>query len=89
MADLLDSLNSVVSTGADAYSKILAAESGNDAEAQYYKGMNDALIYADKNQQSKDTISLGDLSISTSSLLWIVGGTLGLLAIGLGIKKLI
>lgn len=88
-SDLWDGLNKAVSTGVDAYTKIVAAESGNEAEAQYYKGMNDALIYADKNQQSRDTITVGDLSISTSSLLWIVGGTLGLLAIGLGIKKMI
>lgn len=88
MADWLDSLNSVVSTGADAYSKILAAGSGSDAEAQYYKGMNDALVYADRNQAAKDTVTIGDLSISTSSILWVIGGTLGLLAIGLGIKKL-
>ena len=88
MADWLDSLNNVVSTGADAYAKILAAESGSDAEAQYYKGMNDALVYADKNQAAKDTITVGSLSVSTSSILWVIGGTLGLLAIGLGIKKL-
>lgn len=89
LSDLWEGLNQTVATGADAYSKILAAESGNKAEAEYYKGMNDALVYADKNQQDKDTITLGNLSISTSSILWIVGGTLGLLAIGLGLKKLV
>lgn len=88
-SDILDGLTKTVNTGVDAYSKIVAAESDSNAEAQYYKGMNDALIYADKNQQDKDIITVGDLSISTSSILWIVGGTLGLLAIGLGIKKLI
>lgn len=88
-SDLWDGLNKAVNTGVDAYTKIVTAESGNNAEAQYYKGMNDALVYADKNQQDKDTITVGDLSISTSSLLWVIGGTLGLLTIGLVVKKLI
>jgi len=88
-SDVWDGLNKAVNTGVDAYTKILTAESGSEAEAQYYKGMNDALIYSAKDQQAQDTITLGSLSISTSSILWIIGGTLGLLAIGIGIKKLI
>ena len=89
MAEWFDGLNQTLSTGADAYAKILAAESSSDAEAKYYKGMTDALVYADQNQTGKDTITVGDLSISTSSLLWVIGGTLGLLAIGIAVKKLI
>lgn len=89
MADWVDALNQTVNTAANAYATIAAAESGGEAEAKYYQGMNDALIYADKSNKDKSTVTLGNLSISTSSILWIVGGTLGLLAIGLGIKKLI
>lgn len=88
-SDLWDGLNQAVNTGVDAYTKIAQAESGSKAEAEYYKGMNDALVYSAKNQADKDVITLGDMQISTSSILWIIGGTLGLLAIGIGIKKLI
>lgn len=89
MAEWIDALNSTVSTAADAYAKIAAAESGGEAEAQYYKGMNDALVYANKTADEKGIVTLGNLSISTSSILWIIGGTLGLLAIGIGVKKLV
>lgn len=88
-SDLWDGLNQTAGTAVDAYVKILGAKSDSKSDAQYYKGMNDALVYAQNQKNDRDIIQLGDLSISTSSLLWIIGGTLGLLAIGIGVKKLI
>ena len=65
--------------------------SGNetDEESAYLKGQLAGLTQAQQQETAKDTIKIGDAEISTSSILWIVGGTLGMLAIGLGIKKLI
>lgn len=88
-SDLWDGLNKTAETAVNAYTGILKAKSDGKAEAQYYKGMNDALVYSQNQENDRDLIQLGNLSISTSSVLWIIGGTLGLLAIGIGVKKLI
>lgn len=60
-----------------------------DEESIYLRGQLAGITQEQAKQQAKDTIKIGDAEISTSSILWIIGGTLGLLAIGLGIKKLI
>ena len=88
-SDLWDGLNQTASNAVDAYVKIKSADAASKSDSQYYKGMNDALVYSQNKANERDTIQLGGLSISTSSILWIIGGTLGLLAIGIGVKKLI
>lgn len=60
-----------------------------DEESIYLRGQLAGITQEQAKQQAKDTIKIGDAEISTSSILWVIGGTLGLLAIGLGIKKLI
>lgn len=60
-----------------------------DEESAYLRGQLAGITQAQQEQTAEDTIKIGDVQISTSSILWIIGGTLGLLAIGLGIKKLI
>lgn len=65
--------------------------SGNetDEESAYLRGQLAGITQAQQQETAKDTIKIGEAEISTSSILWIIGGTLGLLAIGLGVKKLI
>ena len=60
-----------------------------DEESAYLRGQLAGITQAQQEQAAEDTIKIGDVEISTSSILWIIGGTLGLLAIGLGVKKLI
>lgn len=63
--------------------------SETDEESIYLKGQLAGLTQAKQEEKDKDIIKIGDAEISTSSILWIIGGTLGLLAIGLGIKKML
>lgn len=83
-------LQSVVDIGKQA-GEVYQTWSGSetDEESAYLKGQLAGLTQAQEQETAKDTIKIGDAEISTSSILWIIGGTLGLLAIGLGIKKLI
>lgn len=83
-------LQSVVDVGKQA-GEVYQTWSGSetDEESAYLKGQLAGLTQAQEQETAKDTIKIGDAEISTSSILWIIGGTLGLLAIGLGIKKLI
>ena len=60
-----------------------------DEESIYLRGQLAGITQEQAKQQAKDTIKIGDAEISTSSILWIIGGTLGLLAIGLGVKKML
>lgn len=60
-----------------------------DEESIYMRGQLAGITQAKQEQIAKDTVKIGDVEISTSSILWIIGGTLGLLAIGLGIKKML
>lgn len=87
-SDLWDGLNNTLSTGVDAYTKIATAQNAGKSEAQYYKGMNDALVYQQQRDAKSGEIQIGDMTISTSSILWIIGGTLGLLAIGAAVRKM-
>lgn len=59
-----------------------------DEESAYLRGQIAGITQTQQQQEAADTVKIGDVEISTSSILWIIGGTLGLLAIGLGIKKL-
>lgn len=77
------------SLGSTAADIIGAFGDDDDANNAYLQGQIDAI----KNQQNRDDtsgiIKVGDVEISTSSILWIVGGTIGLLLIGVAVKKLI
>ena len=88
-SDIWSGLNDTLTTGVDAYTKIATARNTGKSEAQYYKGMNDALVYQQQREAQSGEIQIGDMTISTSSILWIIGGTLGLLAIGAAVKKML
>lgn len=69
---------------------VYQAFTGNSSsdEAAYLKGANDVLRQQAEQNRDDGIIKIGDVEISTTSILWIIGGTLGLLAVGLGVKKL-
>lgn len=74
--------------GAGSVYQAFNGSSSKEDEA-YLRGQNEALSNQLKASQDADIIKIGSLEISTSSVLWIIGGTLGLLAVGIGIKKLL
>lgn len=85
-----DIVNGLVSTGKGAGEIYNAFKSDNSSEeAAYLKGANEALASQLQQQRDDSRLTIGDTSISTNGLLWIVAGTLGLLAIGLTVKKMI
>lgn len=86
-SDIWAGLNNTLTTGVNAYTQIATAKQG--AKTDYYKGINDALVYQQQQEAAKGEIQIGDMVISTSSILWIIGGTLGLLAIGAAVRKMI
>lgn len=86
-SDLVDGLEKIGSAGANVY-KAFSAEDGAE-ETAYLKGQLAGIQATQQAQEEANTIRIGDTSISTSSLLWIVGGSLGLLLIGIAAKKLI
>lgn len=59
----------------------------SDEEA-YLRGQLAGMTQAQQTQRDSDTLKIGDVEISTSSLLWIISGTLGLLTIGIAAKKM-
>lgn len=85
----LDSLLDGTTKLANAGAGVLSALNGDESaeENAYLKG------YAAGVQQekidNKDEIKIGSFTISTEGILWIVGGTIGLLAAALAFKKLI
>ncbi len=83
----VDGVGKLGTTAGDVYNSFKSDDSSD--EAAYLRGQNDALTAQAKAQQEAGTLKIGDLSLSTTSLLWIIAGTLGLLAIGAGVKKLI
>ena len=86
-SDFVDAAKNVGTAGADVY-KAWTGTGEADEETAYLRGQLAGLQAAQTAQQNADTVTVGDLSISTSSIMWIIGGTLGLLAIGLGFKKM-
>lgn len=86
-SDFVDAAKKIGTSGADVYHAWTGTGEA-DEETAYLRGQLAGLQSAQAQQQSADTIKVGDMEISTSSILWIVGGTLGLLAIGLGLKKM-
>ena len=86
-SDIWSGLNDTLTTGVNAYTQIATAKQAG--ESKYYKGVADTLAYERQQADSSGQITIGDMTISTSSILWIIGGTLGLLAIGSAVRKLI
>lgn len=84
-SDLVDAGKNLGKSAAEVYNAWKGDDS--DSETAYMKGQIAGYQAAQSQQSAADTITIGDTSISTSSLMWVIGGTLGLLAIGLGIKK--
>lgn len=72
----------------EAYASWTGATKDADEENAYMRGQLAAIQEQNKLDNAAGYIEIGDAVISTSSILWIIGGTIGLLAIGLGFKKL-
>ena len=87
-SDLVDAVAKVGTSTADVYKAWTGVSNEADEEAAYLKGQLAAMQANQKAQLEADTITIGDAKLSTSSIMWIIGGTLGLLAIGLGLKKM-
>lgn len=85
--DWIDGLTSAGKGAGEIYQAFTADKSSD--EAAYLRGVNDAFAVQLQQNRDDNTIKLGDAEISTSGLLWVIGGTLGLLAIGLAVKKMI
>jgi hypothetical protein len=89
MASWLDSLIDNTTKLANAGQGVISALKGDESaeENAYLKGY--AAGIEQQKEDEKDEIKIGSFSISTSGILWIVGGTIGLLAAALAFKKLI
>lgn len=84
-------LDTIISAGKGA-GEIYNSFVGNDEsseETAYLKGQVDTLNKQSADKADEGIIRIGGLEISTSSVLWIVGGTLGLLAIAMMFKKVV
>lgn len=88
-SEVIDTLTSAGKGAADVYNAFVGTSSATDEETAYLQGMIAGTTQAQNRQDAAETIKIGDLEISTNSILWIIGGTLGLLAVGLGIKKML
>ena len=89
LSGLLSGLSDVAKNAGEAYAAWTGASRDADEENAYMRGQLAAIEANQKAQDASGYIEIGDAVISTSSILWIIGGTIGLLAIGLGFKKLL
>lgn len=85
--DLIGAATDLGKGAGDVYQAFQGDKSSD--EAAYLRGANDVLSAQLQQQRDDNAIKIGNAEISTTAILWIIGGTLGLLAIGLGVKKLI
>lgn len=83
----LDTLISVGKGAGDIYNSFVGNESAE--ETAYLKGQVDALNKQAEDKNAADTIKIGDFEISTSSILWILGGSLGLMVVAAMFKKVV
>lgn len=83
----LDTLISVGKGAGDIYNSFVGDDSAE--ETAYLKGQVDALNKQAEEKNAADTIKIGDFEISTSSVLWIIGGSLGLMVIAAMFKKVV
>lgn len=83
-------LDNIISAGKGA-GEIYNSFVGDDSaeETAYLKGQVDTLNKQAEEKNSADTIKIGDFEISTSSVLWIIGGSLGLLVVAAMFKKVV
>lgn len=86
-SDVLDGVVSAGKGAGDIYNSFKGSDASSE-EAAYLRGQNAILAQQAEQNRADSTIRIGDAAISTSGLLWVVGGTLGLLAIGLAVKKI-
>lgn len=85
----VDSVSSLAKNTGEIYNAWKGTSREADEESAYLKGQLAAIEANQKQEQASGYIEIGDMVISTSSILWIIGGTIGLLTIGLGFKKLL
>lgn len=85
-SDIVDGLVSTGKGAGEIYNAF--KDNGSSEEAAYLKGANEALASQLQQQREDARLTIGDTSISTSAILWILGGTLGLLTVGMAIKKM-
>ena len=85
----LSDLTDVAKGAGEAYQSWTGTTKDADEENAYMRGQLAAIEANQKMDQAAGYIEIGDAVISTSSILWIIGGTIGMLAIGLGFKKLL
>ena len=83
----IDTLVSVGKGAGDIYKSFTGDDSAE--ETAYLKGQVDALNKQAEEKNAADTIKIGDFEISTSSVLWIIGGSLGLLVVAAMFKKVV
>ena len=84
--DIIDAGKSLGKAAGEIYSSFKGSDTDSE-ETAYLKGQL-AAINADKEAKTAaNTIKIGDAEISTSSVLWVVGGTLGLLSVGLVLRS--
>lgn len=84
--DWIDGLTSAGKGAGEVYQAFTSDKSSEDAA--YLKGANDILAAQLQQQRDDSTLKIGDTSISTSALLWILSGTIGLLLVGAAVKKM-
>lgn len=90
MAEETSWIDTIVSVGKGAgeiYNSFTGDESAE--ETAYLKGQVDALNKQAEEKAAADTLKIGDFEISTSSVLWIIGGSLGLLAVAAMFNKVL
>ena len=88
-SSFLSDLGGLAETGAKAYATVKASKNASSEDEAFLRGQLSAVNYYQQAEQSANTLKIGDAEISTSSLVWIIGGTLGMIFIGLGLKKLV
>ena len=81
----LDTFISIGKGAGDIYNSFVGNEDAE--ETAYLKGQVDALNKQAEEKEAANTIKIGDFEISTSAVLWILGGSLGLLAVAAMFNK--
>lgn len=87
-SDFISGITDVGKSAGEIYQSWQGSNADSE-ETAYLQGQLAGLNQAQQREDSADIIKIGSMEISTNSVLWIIGGTLGLLAVGLGIKKML
>lgn len=83
----LDTLISVGKGAGDIYNSFVGNESAE--ETAYLKGQVDTLNKQAEEKNTAGILKIGNFEIATSSILWIVGGSLGLMLVASMFKKVV